>query len=138
MHSGKLPSRGNNMNERNRVFDIIIDFIKAVQSEEQAVVYHNKEATYKIVGPKYLLGQIIRQYELPLSSSISPQRPDSSGRTSRRIISGNTATAKVYAVPTRSQCGSLNTAGMRKSLIGREWSLQETALSSGMFFTTST
>ena len=53
------------MNERNRVFDIIIDFIKAVQSEEQAVVYHNKEATYKIVGPKYLLGQIIRQYELP-------------------------------------------------------------------------
>lgn len=53
------------MNEHNRVFDIIIDFIKAVQSEEQAVVYHDKEATYKIVGPKYLLGQIIRQYELP-------------------------------------------------------------------------
>ncbi len=53
------------MNERNRVFDVIIDFIRAIQSEEQAIVYQGERTTYKIGGPKYLLGQIIRQYELP-------------------------------------------------------------------------
>lgn len=51
--------------ENNKVFDLIIDFVNAIKSAENGIVSNDGERTYKICGPKYLLGQIIRQYELP-------------------------------------------------------------------------
>ncbi len=48
----------------NKVIGLIIDFIKAIQSEEKALISYENGNKYKICSPKYLLGQIIRQYEL--------------------------------------------------------------------------
>lgn len=46
----------------NQVIDIIIAFISAMNSKENAVVSYYNDKSYKIYSPKYLLGQIIRQY----------------------------------------------------------------------------
>ena len=48
----------------NKVIGIIIDFIKALQSEDNALVSTEGDSIYRISNPKYLLGQILRQYEL--------------------------------------------------------------------------
>lgn len=48
----------------NKVIELIIEFIKAIQSEEKALISYENGIRYKICSPKYLLGQIIRQYEL--------------------------------------------------------------------------
>ena len=51
--------------ENNVVLDIIIEFVKAVKGakKEIASVVNGKE--YKIKAAGYLLGQIIRQYNIP-------------------------------------------------------------------------
>lgn len=50
--------------ESNVVLDIIIEFLKGVKSANQVVsIVGDKE--YKIKAAGYLLGQIIRQYEVP-------------------------------------------------------------------------
>ena len=48
----------------NKVIGIIIDFVKALQSKDRALISIESNRTYKISSPKYLLGQILRQYEL--------------------------------------------------------------------------
>ena len=48
----------------NKVIGIIIDFVKALQSKDRALISIESNGTYKISSPKYLLGQILRQYEL--------------------------------------------------------------------------
>lgn len=49
----------------NKVIELIIEFIKAIQSEEKALIGYENGLVYRICSPRYLLGQILRQYELP-------------------------------------------------------------------------
>ena len=53
--------------ENNVVLDIIIEFVKAVKSakKEKEVVSVINGKEYKIKAAGYLLGQIVRQYNIP-------------------------------------------------------------------------
>ena len=51
-------------NKSNKVIDVIIEFINAVKSGNDAVIDIENGREYKIKSAKYILGQIIRQYEL--------------------------------------------------------------------------
>ena len=50
--------------EKNNVLDIIIEFVKAVNDSNSIKTFIGGKE-YKICAAKYLLGQIIRQYEIP-------------------------------------------------------------------------
>ena len=50
--------------EKNKVLDIIIEFVNAVKNEGRIEVKKNNKL-YSIFSARYLLGQIIRQYEIP-------------------------------------------------------------------------
>lgn len=49
----------------NEVLDIIIAFINAIKSKEKAIISIENGTVHKLCNPKYLLGQIIRQYVIP-------------------------------------------------------------------------
>jgi len=50
--------------EKNKVLDIIIEFVNAVKNEDR-IEFEKNDKLYSIFSAKYLLGQIIRQYEIP-------------------------------------------------------------------------
>ena len=50
--------------EKNSVLDIIIEFVRAVNNNNSIQTFIGGKE-YKICAAKYLLGQIIRQYEIP-------------------------------------------------------------------------
>ena len=51
--------------ENNVVLDIIIEFVKAVKGAKKEIVSVVNGKEYKIKAAGYLLGQIIRQYNIP-------------------------------------------------------------------------
>lgn len=50
--------------EKNKVLDIIIEFVNAVK-EDNRIELKKNDKFYSIFSARYLLGQIIRQYEIP-------------------------------------------------------------------------
>lgn len=57
--------------ENNKVLDIIIEFIKAAKQknpEDRKIVFDSGKKSYKICSAGYLLGQIVRQYDIPIEN----------------------------------------------------------------------
>ena len=57
--------------KNNKVLDIIIEFTKAAKRKnpkDRKIIFDSGEKFYKICGAGYLLGQIIRQYDIPLEN----------------------------------------------------------------------
>ena len=57
--------------KNNKVLDIIIEFTKAAKQEnpkDRKIVFDSGKKCYKICSAGYLLGQIIRQYDIPIEN----------------------------------------------------------------------
>ena len=52
--------------EQNRIFDIIINLLEGIKSQNRLIV-HNKDKEMVLNGCAYLLNQTIRQYQVPQS-----------------------------------------------------------------------